>query len=152
VAPPEASPAQIVTVPELKGDLAAAEAALARMGLTRGTVTRMDSSELADRVLAQSPRPGAEARSGDTVDLVIASGRSSMPDTAGLTFAEARAAIEAAGFRPSADPRDAADGARVLGSDPGPGATLPVGSAVILRLERSAPSTPQPTSTDGVGS
>ncbi|OZB80583.1 PASTA domain-containing protein, partial [Microbacterium sp. 13-71-7] len=79
-------------------------------------------------------------------------GRSSMPDTAGLTFAEARAAIEAAGFRPSADPRDAADGARVLGSDPGPGATLPVGSAVILRLERSAPSTPQPTSTDGVGS
>ncbi|MDR2322623.1 MAG: protein kinase [Microbacterium sp.] len=152
VAPPEASPTQIVTVPELKGDLAAAEAALARMGLARGTVTRMDSSELADRVLAQSPRPGAEARPGDTVDLVIASGRSSMPKTAGLTLVEARAAIEAAGFRPSADPRDAADAERVLGSDPGPGVTLPVGSAVILRLERSAPATPQPTSTDGAGS
>lgn len=136
-----------VEVPVLQGDLASAEAALRRAGLVPGAVTRIDSGEHADRVLGQSPAPGASAAAGDSVDIVVASGRSTVPQTAGMTIAEATAAMEAAGFRPAADPPGAPATTRVARSDPAAGTVLPVGTSVQLRLE--SPPTPTPSPSPG---
>ena len=92
----------LVAVPPLAGLLqAAAEAAIATARLAVGTVTSEGSDTVAvGRVIRSAPAVGIMVAEGSLVDLVISSGPAPVPvpDVAGLTRAQAEAALVAAGF------------------------------------------------------
>ena len=140
--PPPAPVDTAVAAPTLYGTLADAEAALRAAGLALGTVTRIESSAPADRVLGQRPAAGEQIAAGTAVDVTIASGANVVPLVAGMSYASAVALIESAGFAAVADRTDAGPAATVTVTQPGAGAVLRVGVTVTLVL--SAPSTPTP--------
>lgn len=144
VAPPVS-----VTVPTLAGATRAdAQARLAAAGLSAGAVREQDSSVAAGTVLSSSPEAGTAAPRGTAVVIVVASGFTTVPDVAGRAGVAAGATLSAAGF--AVAERTVADATvpdrTVLGTEPGAGARLALGSTVTVVLSQT-PSTPAPTPT-----
>jgi beta-lactam-binding protein with PASTA domain len=93
-------------------------------------------------VVSQIPGAYAKARPGSAVDLIVVNGGPQneqtpglgrVPDVTGMSVEEARATLARAGFRVdrvSVLPGAAPD-AKVIGSDPAPGALPPPGSNVV---------------------
>lgn len=139
----------LMTVPDL-ARLSVAEAAhvLADAGLVAGDVTYVDSSSLRDTVLESRPATGRGLGAGGAVALIVASGFNTIPDVAGQGREGALAAVQASGFAPSLAYRFAAadsPSGRILGTDPGAGARLAVGTPISV-LE-TVPASPSPTPT-----
>ena len=90
-----------VTVPDVAGRSAAeATAALTSAGLTAGTTTTAFSPTAAGgTVVSTAPAAGTASRRGTAVALVVSSALT-VPDVTGLTAAQARATLSAAGFTP----------------------------------------------------
>ena len=90
------------TVPAVAGEPQdVALALLTEQGIeVVGTVSEPDYDTPAGHALRTEPGSGAEIRNGETVQLVLSSGRRSLllPPLAGLPLEQARADIEAAGF------------------------------------------------------
>ncbi|MBN9629231.1 MAG: PASTA domain-containing protein, partial [Actinobacteria bacterium] len=144
VAPPVS-----VTVPTLAAATRAhAQARLAAAGLSAGAVREQDSSVAAGTVLSSSPEAGTAAPRGTAVVIVVASGFTTVPDVAGRAGVAAGATLSAAGF--AVAERTVADATvpdrTVLGTEPGAGARLALGSTVTVVLSQT-PSTPAPTPT-----
>ncbi|MCI0157007.1 PASTA domain-containing protein [Leifsonia shinshuensis] len=144
---PMAAPPVSVAVPDLAGATRPdAQARLAAAGLTTGAVREQDSTAAAGTVLSSSPEAGAAAPRGSAVVIVVASGFTTVPDVAGRAGVAAGATLSAAGF--TVAERTVADATvpdrTVLGTEPGAGARLALGSTVTVVLSR-APSTPAPT-------
>lgn len=149
VSAPAPAPPVPVTVPELTGvSRTDALARLAAAGLIAAPVREQDSTEAAGTVLSSSPEAGAAAPRGTAVVIVVASGFTSVPDIAGHAGVAAGAALSAAGF--AVAERTVADATvpdrTVLGTEPGAGTRLALGSTVTVVLSR-APSSPTPTPT-----
>jgi eukaryotic-like serine/threonine-protein kinase len=90
---------QAVQVPDLTNQsLADAKSELARDKLTLGTTTLQDSPQSANTVLSQTPVAGANVNSGSAVNVVVASGNSTVPDVRNLPLAEAEQALTSFGF------------------------------------------------------
>jgi serine/threonine-protein kinase len=95
-------------------------------------------------VSAQSPDPGIQAERGSTVQITISTGPdiATVPDVTGMEAADARAALEDAGFRPRGVARDTSDPDEegiVLEQDP-PGTTeAERGSTVTIYVGRLGP-------------
>jgi serine/threonine-protein kinase len=90
---------QAVQVPDLTNQsLADAKSELLRNKLILGTTTTQDSPQSANTVLSQTPAAGANVTSGSAVNIVVASGKSTVPDVRNLPVAEAEQALTAAGF------------------------------------------------------
>ncbi|HEY5051202.1 MAG TPA: PASTA domain-containing protein, partial [Acidothermaceae bacterium] len=88
-----------VAVPDLTNQsLADAKAELLRDKLTLGTITPQDSALAANTVLSQSPKAGATIGSGTAVNVVVASGNSTVPDVRNLPLDEAEQALTTNGF------------------------------------------------------
>ncbi len=88
-----------VSVPDLTNQsLADAKAELLRNKLTLGTITPKDAPLAANTVLSQSPKAGTTIASGTPVNVVVASGNSTVPDVRNLPLDEAEAALTTAGF------------------------------------------------------
>ncbi len=148
--PPSPIPiaALVAVVPNLSGTLAEAQTALARSGLSAGTLTRIESSSPLGWVLAQRPAPGESIAQGGTVELTIASGRNVVPDVTTLDIPSAVAALQGAGFAalaPSASP-----GSTILATDPVAGTIVGLGTPIVLRVVIATP-TPDPTVTTPPG-
>jgi len=111
-----------------------------------------DEQMASGRVLRQEPAAQEEQRKGSTVTLVLSKGpdRRAVPDLAGMTRAQATAALVGLGLRVSTvteqfSPRDAGT---VLSANPGPGAELPPDTPVTLVLSKGVEVLPVP---DGRG-
>ncbi|MET0954941.1 MAG: PASTA domain-containing protein, partial [Cryobacterium sp.] len=138
--PTEAPSATEILVPTLYGTLADAEQALATLGLGLGTVSRLDSAETAERVLAQNPQPGQPVPAGSTVDVSIASGTNTVPAVTALSVGAATALLESAGF--VVNPvGTVSPTSTVSATQPAQGAVLRVGVTVVL-LVAPQPSAP----------
>lgn len=124
--------------------------ALTDAGLEVGELTVSNSERAADTVLTSSPAAGAALDPGGAVSLTVASGFNQVPGVLGLTRADALSSLQRAGFTVSIGSRPTAgvDPGTVVGTDPGEGVSLALGTTVTV-LEASAPprTTPTPTPT-----
>lgn len=136
---PSVPPAGAVAVPALSGTLSQAEAALARAGLDLGSVRPVESSRPEDTVLDQLPAAEKYVARGTAVDLTVASGRNLVPQVAGLTVAEAIAALEAAGFTASTADPDVSSETVVESTSPAVGTVVEVGARVTALVQTDTP-------------
>lgn len=127
-----------VTLPDLVGRSADdAEAALSALGLATERVAQNSDTVAVGTVISTSPPAGQEVRKGSAVRLFVSSGAltATVPDVTGMTSAQARSTLEAAGFvvatsqATSDKPTDT-----VIGQDPAAGATAKAGSTVMVQI------------------
>jgi serine/threonine-protein kinase len=136
-----------VPVPAVVGQsLAAARTALSDAGLAVGSVAYGDSPEPAGEVLTVTPTAGTPVVRGSGVTLRVASGRNLVPDVRGRSSAEARAALEEAGFRVAVERQPVSDPPpdRVISTVPRQGASARVGSTVTIAVSQAPAPTPTP--------
>lgn len=153
VAPVVADEPVRVQLPNLAAlPLGEAQQTLAALGLTTGELTAVDGTQPASTVVASSPPAGDWLAPGDVVQLSYASGSNSVPDVSAMGRDDAVAAVQGAGFAVSTatveDPV-AATGS-VIGSTPGAGSRLVLGSTVTILIAFTTPHptpTPSPTTT-----
>ncbi|MEC5150685.1 PASTA domain-containing protein [Cryobacterium sp. GrIS_2_6] len=139
-----------IRVPEVSVmTLDGARAALAALGLRLGALTLQDSGRPLDTVLGVSPVAGTFLNPGDPVDLTVASGSNTVPDTVGLSKAEAIAALENAGFLVLTDsrPDPAATPGTVIAVAPSGQKTLRLGTSITLTLSAVPEPSATPTAT-----
>ena len=141
---------QAVAVPDLTNQsLADAKAELLRNKLTLGTVTPQDSAATANTVLKQSPGVGVSVTSGSPVNVVVASGNSTVPDVRNLPIDEAEAALTSSGFSFELhnQPSSTFTPGVVINQSPGHDTAAKAGTVVKLFVAVAAPSSPPPTPT-----
>ncbi len=139
------APGQVVTVVVSAGaaridvpslnllTLAEAEALLVERGLVLGAVTAENSSTVGQNIVIRSdPESGTPLRAGDTVNLVISTGRVTVPDVRNLAIGEASSQLTAIGLQVSVQGDDSCTGQTVTAQSLPPG-DQPQGSAVTLR-------------------
>jgi serine/threonine-protein kinase len=126
-----------VEVPKLVGlSQAAAKDALDKAGLELGSVTpRSDPESAADTVLEASAEEGAELAPKTVVNLVVASGRVTLPDVTGWTLDAATAKLEELGLTaiPTESPDCPATNPATIASMSAAPGDVPVHSEVELR-------------------
>ncbi|WP_190128289.1 Stk1 family PASTA domain-containing Ser/Thr kinase [Streptomyces mashuensis] len=128
-----------IAVPDVSGMTPeAATAALGKLGLkAEVSDTQVFSTRDKGTVAQQSPAVGTKAGEGDTVSLTLSKGRemAAVPDVTGRTEADAKQALQAAGFqvkveRPFFFPRDAVESQSVRG-----GTQAPKGDTIVIRMK-----------------
>ena len=147
-----------VPVPDLTNQsLTDAKAELQRDKLTLGTVTTKDSPLAANTVLSQTPKAGTTIASGTAVNVVVASGNSTVPDVRNLPLDEAEQALSTNGFnfQQINQASSTATPGTVINQSPGHDTTAKTGSVVKLFVavapppppSSSPPASPPPGST-----
>ncbi|MFF4172726.1 Stk1 family PASTA domain-containing Ser/Thr kinase [Streptomyces sp. NPDC001744] len=128
-----------VDVPDVTGDAVPdATAALQEAGLTvRVAPERVHSPEAAGTVAAQSLARGSRAAEGDTITLTVSKGprQVEVPDVTGESTADARAALEDAGFEVKVDKTFPYLGDTVAAQSVEGGSTAPEGSTITLTIK-----------------
>ena len=106
---------EMATVPTLTGlRQDAAATALTDAGLTLGAVTTQNDADLAaGTVISSDPAEGASLAAGESVDLVVASGRVAIDDVRGYTVDAATRELESSGLTVLSEPDP-----NCAGSDP----------------------------------
>ena len=145
------APGQVVTVVVSAGaaridvpslnllTLAEAEALLVERGLVLGAVTAENSSTVGQNIVIRSdPESGTPLRAGDTVNLVISTGRVTVPDVRNLAIGEASSQLTAIGLQVSVQGDDSCTGQTVTAQSLPPG-DQPQVSAVTLRYCSGSP-------------
>lgn len=131
-------PAEPTEVPDVVGlPLSEATAALARAGLEVGEVSEDAGSDAPPgTVVEQGIAAGAEAASGDTVDLVVSSiPEIEIPDVTDHDVDGALAALADAGFidvTTRSDPSSRAPTGAVLGTEPAAGSTVSADTPIVV--------------------
>ncbi|MFF3760653.1 Stk1 family PASTA domain-containing Ser/Thr kinase [Streptomyces sp. NPDC002185] len=128
-----------VDVPDVGGETVAdATALLQEEGLTvRVAPERINSPEDAGSVAAQSLAGGSRAAEGDVITLTVSKGpkRVEVPDVTGESTADARTALEDAGFEVEVKKSFPYLGDTVASQSVEGGATAPEGSTVTLTIK-----------------
>jgi serine/threonine-protein kinase len=125
-------------------------------GLKVGAVTDRVSTRAPNTVLEQSPAGGSEAAKASRVDLVIAAVPEdvTVPPVVGLSAAEAKLALERAGFTVTseeADPTAGEPAGTVIGQEPAANTLAPAGSNVVIIVSTGVtPTTAQPPAPEGL--
>jgi len=140
----------MVKVPDLEGKTQEdARKALKDAGLEGGNATQEDSATVAkDRVIYTNPLAGTSVERGTTVDLVISTGKASVPDVTGQDEATAKKSIEDAGlkFKRGDDVTSAdVEQGKAVSSDPTAGSSASAGDTVTVHFSSGAGATPTPT-------
>ncbi|MFI9596251.1 PASTA domain-containing protein [Nonomuraea sp. NPDC052265] len=127
-----------VPVPSVAGrQRKAAEAALAAVGLTAGTVTRACSDQPDGQVLATRPEAGVRVWGGAPVALTVARQGVEVPSVVGRGRADGRAELVAAGFTVRARAQvvdDDSEADTVLSQSPAPGTCAAPGDVVVITV------------------
>src|SRR5207253_5678090 len=90
---------QAIPIPNLTNTtLADAKAALARANLVLGLTSTQDVPKAANTVLSQTPAAGTPANPGSTVNLVLASGKTRVPDVRNLPLDSAEQELSTNSF------------------------------------------------------
>jgi eukaryotic-like serine/threonine-protein kinase len=128
-------------VPELQGSpQSEARRTLRRLGFEVDVVREPSDTIPSNRVVGTRPAGGEELERGQTVTLVVSSGkeRIAVPTVTGLDVEEARGRLEGAGFQVVTrrqEDKDA-DPGTVLGQDPPAGQSVPKGSSITLTVAK----------------
>jgi beta-lactam-binding protein with PASTA domain len=132
---------QPIEVPKVVGfERAAADAMIQLAGLQVGDVSeRRDQETGIGRVVEVRPGAGQKLNRGERVDLVVSAGptRVQLPDLADEPVAEARRVVRELGLteRPAVErPSPEIRPDRVIGTEPGAGASLEIGAPVTLTV------------------
>jgi serine/threonine-protein kinase len=126
-----------VTVPEVVGtDADAATKQLTDLGLKVDHSEKFSESVARGQVISVDPKPGTTAYRGDTVSLVVSKGPPlvEVPRVVGLSEDDARAALEAAGFRVEVDKPLPIVVFGVQSQNPRGGSMAPKGSTVTITV------------------
>ncbi len=126
-----------VTMPTLEGtDGDAAEAQLKGLGLDVDRSNKTSESVAKGLVISTNPEAGATAFRGDTVKLVVSKGPPlvEVPNVVGRSEAEARAALEQAGFAVNVNKPLGTAIFGVNSQDPRGGTKAPKGSTVTITV------------------
>jgi len=133
----------MVEVPDVTGlSQSEARSSIEGAGLVWGDVLTEDSaSTSAGRIIRTDPGAGASVGRGETVSVVISSGRTTVPQITNLESQEAQAAITAAGLTYNSSTVEATttdstlDGKYVVTAvNPAEGTSLEIGSAVNITV------------------
>jgi serine/threonine-protein kinase len=142
-----------VKVPRLiGGNVSQAQSTLTADGLTPFVTTDPNSTRPAGTVVKQNPPPGTAVAPGTKVTLTVSGGGAKVPNEIGQTLQVAEAALQAAGLSVQVNNVPATSGTTpgtVVGENPTPGAVVPRGTQVTLRVaqqQTSSPPTTPPTS------
>lgn len=115
-----------------------AQAAFDEDGYTNVSFTEELSDEPAGTVLTVSPEVGAKAHAGDAVSVTVAVPRT-VPRVAGMTWDQAKAALEELGLAPQSASvyDDSVTEGTLTGTDPAPGTVCRAGDAVTVYVAKS---------------
>jgi serine/threonine-protein kinase len=127
----------------------AATARLEAAGLVVGATSERDGPSGVGVVVAVEPAEGRLLPRGTVVALVLASGRTTLPDLVGTPLEEALAALSRVGLAASWIRVPSAD-ERVLTMTPGPGSSVAHRSTVALVVGAPVPHPPAPTTSGTV--
>jgi serine/threonine-protein kinase len=142
--PPPSKPAT-VTVPDVTGQQQdVAQKQLNAAGLKAGVVY-VASDELQGTVVSQAPEGGTTQKRGTRIQLNVSLGPRAVvkgvPDVRNLSAGEARAKLEAAGFKVQTLPQGVSDRSQVgviVDEQPAGGKNAPTGSVVTIYVGRAA--------------
>jgi eukaryotic-like serine/threonine-protein kinase len=140
------TPASSVSVPNVTGKSeAAAVSALQAAGLVARVYRQSSASVAKGMVSGQMPPAGTQAARGGTIGISVSTGPDSLlsvPDVTGKTAAQAKSAIEAAGFvAESVDqPSESVAKGSVITQLPTSGSKAPPGSTVVIAVSTGTPS------------
>jgi eukaryotic-like serine/threonine-protein kinase len=129
---------QLVPVPDVTNKpQTEASQVLGEAGFIVNAVPVEDSDLEPGQVISQDPAAGAQAAPGSTVTINVAagSGTIAVPNVAGQTEAEARTALQGAGFsniQTTNQTSDTVEPGRVISTDPGGGAEVPADQQITL--------------------
>jgi serine/threonine-protein kinase len=145
------------TVPAIIGlSLDRASEELERAGLTLGKRTERESDRAAGTVIDSDPKEGENVDTGTAVDVIISSGKVTVPDVVGDTESAASKTLRDAGFdvaitRTKIDPTGSAalSIGRVISQSPEADVTARAGSTVTIVVGEAGP-TPAPTVTQTI--
>ena len=144
-------------VPDVTGKTESdASATLAEEGLVTGTITYVSDSQVkAGHVKSQEPAAGTETNVGAKVALTVSKGPQTgqVPNVVGLPEAEAKSALEDAGFKITTAKAANADvpSGKVITQSPAAGTVVTAGSTVTITVSTGAPAPQNPTVPDVVG-
>lgn len=141
----------MVKVPDLSGKTQEdARKALKDAGLEGGNTSQEDSATVAkDRVIYTNPQAGNSVARGTTVDLVLSTGNTSVPDVSGQDEATAKKTIEDAGLQfKKGDNVTSSDVERgkAVSSNPAAGTSVSAGDTITVSFSSGA-ATPTPNGT-----
>jgi eukaryotic-like serine/threonine-protein kinase len=143
----------VITVPDVTNDTPdQACNILGQRGYVCGTTSYQSSSTITQGyVIATSPAVGTQLASGNTVNLIVSNGPStvSVPGVTGETYGDAKSAIRSAGLTPATDGSCTADGNTVSNQSPTAGNQAAPGATVTLSCS-SSPTTTTTAPTTGV--
>lgn len=110
-------------------------------------VTRSDTDDPRNQVLAQAPEAGAEVAEGSTITLTVSDGPEEVPDVRGQLQEEAERAIRDAGFNPviREDPTSTEPAGTVVDQAPTPGSPQPQGTDIQLFVSTFVEPTEEPS-------
>ena len=133
----------MVKVPDLTGKTQEdARKALKDAGLEGGNTSQEDSATVAkDRVIYTNPPAGNSVARGTTVDLVLSTGNTSVPDVSGQDEATAKKTIEDAGlqFKKGDDVASAeVERGKAVSSDPAAGSSASSGDTITVHFSSGA--------------
>ena len=126
---------QAIPIPDLTNKtLPDAKAELARDNLVLGLTSTQDVPKAANTVLSQTPAAGASANPGTTVNLVLASGKTRVPDVRNLPVDAAKQELSTNSFDfiEHDQPSSTVPAGTVINQSPDHDALAPVGSKVTL--------------------
>jgi eukaryotic-like serine/threonine-protein kinase len=133
------------TVPDVSGDTPTTACnILGQKGYTCGSTSYQSSSTVAQgSVIGTSPAAGTQFASGNTVNLIVSSGPSTIPvpSVIGDTYGVAKSAIRNAGLTPGNDGSCVADSDTVSNQSPTSGAQAAPGATITLSCSSSSTTT-----------
>jgi eukaryotic-like serine/threonine-protein kinase len=137
------------TVPFVNGlSVDDAQGQLRANGLvTTDPITRSDKSA-AGTVLDSRPQQGKAVRKGDTVTLIVSTGKIPLPSTYGETVAKATDRLRRDGFTnvTTVEQESGQEPGTVIGQDPAPGNQAEPDSEVTLTIAKAPPTSSSPPS------
>ena len=144
----------MVKVPDLSGKTQEdARKALKEAGLEGGNTSQEDSATVAkDRVIYTNPQAGNSVARGTTVDLVLSTGNTSVPDVSGQDEATAKKSIEDAGlqFKKGDDVASAeVERGKAVSSNPAAGTSVSAGDTITVSFSSGAAKVTIPSNLNG---
>lgn len=125
------------------------EAILKAEGYELGSVSEEESDEPVGVIINQDPGADSSASKGSAINIVISKGtdKSKMPSLLGMTFEEAKAALEAAGFEvgtPTYEESSVYAKGIVMDQPYEPGAKIEKGTVISLVISKGEPAVTPP--------
>ncbi len=133
---------ETTTVPNVVGmTKQQAEARLRAAGFRVRANDAFSESVPAGKVISQNPQEKLTVAVGSVVSIVVSKGteRVSVPDVIGRTAIDAKAVLEAAGFKVELQYEPHSEAGTVLEQSPSPGTSVAKGSTVTLLVDQTAP-------------